>query len=114
MTPRVVLVLCAASLACASAPPACVGELSQRAGSVGSLRDCLTGEVFELEFRSTGDSEAFFARAREVAAVRGAAFGEPIIVAVEGDRLPRSTSVLAVRAWSGMHRGTCDDAPPAD
>jgi len=96
--------------ACATpAPRVLTGELEQstRDGS-GSVRDCMTGEVFALRTLTSGQWQ----RAAALAARRDGASDAQVIVALEGeisDGSPRSFSVSRVVE---MWRGTCDDPLP--
>ena len=102
--------------ACAAATPLAVtGELRRSASDArGSVRDCLTGEVFELGVMASNESVEFFQRAEKLASERDAVRDAQVIVQLEGELSEGSPRVLSVRRVISMRRGTCDDPVPGE
>jgi hypothetical protein len=113
---RVALAAAAILTACAAATPlALTGEL--RKGSHdprGSVRDCMTGEVFELGAMASSDYFELFQRAEKLAAERDGARDAQVIVQLEGEVSDGSPRVLAVRRVVSLRRGSCDDPVPGE
>jgi hypothetical protein len=112
---RAALCLGTTFLACASGPVTVTGELSHGPGNArGSVRDCSTGEVFELGVMASAEYVAFFRRAHEVAALPEGPDDAQVIVDLEGVVSDGSPRVLSVRRVIAMRHGTCDDPPPGE